>query len=693
MNHKLHHLLRLVAVIAMTTAFSQLSAQVKGLSYTVAPTVNYTWFDNESGINDGVLYGGYLGLGFGEWIELRGVYLRDLSSQTFFDDLGFDDAPDLTPFNDQDVDLQQYGGEMKLNIGRGKLLPFLTLGTGIQRIGIDGNEASETIYASGGLGIVFSVADRFTFTLEGRNTAYNDSPFRTLTTEDGRDVAGIDLEDFSPGDLNNLSLGLALQVYLGGRRPGTMSEIDREYANTFNREFTGASFLIEPTVSRINFDDALPYRDTYLGGAALGLNFGPLVGFRAYYLQAMEDDNLSLDFDDLSVYGADFRFRLTRRGTALSPFLTLGGGYIDPRANYESFEDRIAVSQAFGTGGGGLVLRFSPNFSLTGTYKYLLTSSNDAEDIASPDEIRTSRQWSVGLNLAFGNKADRPNVVYESEADRRVRQERAEMQAKRSAALAEQSRENQKAMEQLRKDYEDRIDGLEDELSEARKQRDTKKVDSLENKLDETQEVVEELREREDEYANNVAEAVMDSMQTDNDARMARDGMRNDRRNGGRNNARFNNDRNAPASAPNAYNYNNNRGYNRNANNGQGQIVLSPSEFQNLVEEIFEGLNGPMGTAPTEYDDYYYEEDRNAPRRRNGSNASSGVTRAEVEELRRTVDELRKQQVRTEEARKEDRAEMQRRADEILDEVRQMRKELDEKAEMSDREKRRRDRN
>ncbi|RMF20545.1 MAG: hypothetical protein D6765_16765, partial [Bacteroidetes bacterium] len=147
-------------------------AQVSGISYTLSPAGEYTWWDNRAGLDDGFLAGGKLGIGFGEYLELRGSYLRSLDLKTDFADFG---APILLDslFTPRDVDLTRWGGELKANFSRGHLLPFLTLGTGIQSIQLDTFAKNEHIYLSVGAGIVLSLGDRYTLTLEARNTAYN----------------------------------------------------------------------------------------------------------------------------------------------------------------------------------------------------------------------------------------------------------------------------------------------------------------------------------------------------------------------------------------------------------------------------------------------------------------------------------------------------------------------------------------
>ena len=105
-------LLSLALLLCGATAFGQ----VKGVSYTIAPSVSYNWFGNESGLEDAFMFGGRVGFGFGEYVELRATYMQTIDLNTDFSGLGFD--VDST-FSGQGVDLSRYGAELKLNVGRG----------------------------------------------------------------------------------------------------------------------------------------------------------------------------------------------------------------------------------------------------------------------------------------------------------------------------------------------------------------------------------------------------------------------------------------------------------------------------------------------------------------------------------------------------------------------------------------------
>jgi hypothetical protein len=60
----------------------------KDISFTLSPFAEYTWWDDQSGLKDGTLLGGKLGFGFGEYLELRAVYLQSTDLKTNFGKYG-----------------------------------------------------------------------------------------------------------------------------------------------------------------------------------------------------------------------------------------------------------------------------------------------------------------------------------------------------------------------------------------------------------------------------------------------------------------------------------------------------------------------------------------------------------------------------------------------------------------------------
>ncbi len=106
-------------------------SQVQDLSYTLSPSVEYVLWGDQAGLKDGLTVGGKLGFGFGQFVELSGTYLQALNLETDFSDFGLPGFSESL-FTARDVDWQRYGGELRLNLSRGVVLPFLTLGSGIQ---------------------------------------------------------------------------------------------------------------------------------------------------------------------------------------------------------------------------------------------------------------------------------------------------------------------------------------------------------------------------------------------------------------------------------------------------------------------------------------------------------------------------------------------------------------------------------
>ena len=166
-----------------------------------------------------------------------------------------------------------------------------------------------------------------TFTVEGKNTLFNfNSAKNLLTAKDKTDLSVTDA-DFSNQLLSNWSIQGALQFYLGGRKPGSLSELDKAYLKKIKGGFRGLRWVLEPSANYIDFSQKSNFRDTYLLGGYFGLDFNQFTGLRVFYLQATEGEQISTRFDKLAMYGAEFRARLND-GNGVTPYLILGGGYL-----------------------------------------------------------------------------------------------------------------------------------------------------------------------------------------------------------------------------------------------------------------------------------------------------------------------------------------------------------------------------
>jgi len=150
------------------------------------------------------------------------------------------------------------------------------------------------------------------------------------------------------------------------------------------------------------------------------------------------------------MYGGDFRFNLNNVSTGLSPYISLGGGYIDADSDYVGVDSlSSAKSQGFASGGGGIVLGLSKNVKLRVGAKALLTSATVVENLQATDQIRSSVQYTLGLNVAFGRKATNPEDL---------------IAMQKQEALEAQQKINDDRAAAIKADYEGRLTTIEAQL-------------------------------------------------------------------------------------------------------------------------------------------------------------------------------------------------------------------------------------
>ena len=653
------------SVAASCVLATAASAQVAGVGYTLAPRAAYLFPSDNSGLENQFAIGADFGFSFGQFIELRANYLQGIGGATELERLGEDLLDNGSLPDSRDVNVRRIGGDVKFNLGKGAFLPYVLVGTGIQRTRItdDLNDVdldidNENIYGNAGIGFVLSAADRYTFFVEGRYLQYRFNAFNALLTDAERvDLRTPDggLVEVNTGNrrTGNYSVETGVAFYLGGRRPGEMTELDEAYARQFGDGFRGVSLEIEPTLSRINFADASPFRDTWLGGAALGFNFGPLVGIRGYYLRAMQDDEINFDFDDLAVYGLDMRFNLNTVRTGIAPFLTLGGGLIDPDGAYSGRLDgdgnaRLDLDgQGFASGGGGIVLGLTRNLKLRGAVKALLTSDQDLlDENVTTDQINTSTQYTIGLDLALGRKADGDQLAEDMRAEAVEEQRQRDLVQRDSllsrqdsifeARLAKQDSvaearlaRSQNVRDSIRLSYEAELAQREEELNEAIAARDRVQIDSMQALVAETESLLDDIEDAEAESRRRDLER----QRAREDAFMAPGAQtpyvqeRYVRDADG--NLRVQREYTEPQSAA--------RG---------GTIRMSVAEFEGLIEEIFESSLplGPEVFAPTQSSRAAQQPlfDPMTGERLQPRNDNSEEVRRENEQLRRELQQLRR---------------------------------------------------
>jgi hypothetical protein len=385
---------------------TNVSAQVKDISFAIAPTAEYVWWNKKSAIENGFMAGGYVGFGFGRNLELLGSYSQSLGLKSTID--GFS-APDniKNAFVSTDVDVRRWGGELKGNIPMAySFQPYVTLGSGIQTI--KANEVGQdAVYFTFGLGAKFNLARRLTlnvqakasrFNLDASNILHKTSEPRTSTYNQWI------TNNVSDKNMFNWSVGAGLQLYLGGRNPNELTELDHSYTN-----LKSFKFVLAPSLGYINFDNDNNFRDAYLAGASLGFDFTEYIGIRGFYYQAMNDEKISSSFDKLSLYGADFSARLNV-SNGVVPYITVGGGYLKAGNGYQG---KVATveneSGIFAKGGVGLAIPLGKHLELFGAANMLYTTNNEnaTNALKSPDKLQTNILYNAGIRIKFAKENEK----------------------------------------------------------------------------------------------------------------------------------------------------------------------------------------------------------------------------------------------------------------------------------------------
>tara|TARA_R110001592_G_scaffold81738_4_gene242514 strand:+ start:423 stop:2753 length:2331 start_codon:yes stop_codon:yes gene_type:complete len=455
-------------------------AQVKDISFTLSPAAEYTWWDNKAGFEDNLFVGGKLGFGFGEFVELRAIYLQSLDLKTSFKDFGivsYDDAL----FNAQDATITRWGGEFKANFGTKGIRPYFTLGAGVQNINPNDAGDFEQVYGSLGLGAKFKLSDRIVFSVEAKNTTYKFNSGMYLLSDDDKNDFLLTDADFKSERLNNWSIQGSLQFYLGGRRPGTLSALDEAYLQKFKGGFKGLQWVIEPSIAYTNFDSSSLFRDTYWLGGFAGLDLNEYIGIRAFYFQATQNENISTDFDKMAMYGGEFRARLND-GNGVTPFLILGGGYLSPDSDYIPMANSdgsfsVLNGGEFATGGLGLNIPLGKHVLISGGARAMITSGENVADISNTDDIQTHVFYNAGIKFTLGSKSTEPSSIYRETVNREV---------------AVQQKASNTRIAELKQEYQSKIQVLENDLKEAYKAKDIDKAVQI---LEEKKQVNQSLEE------------------------------------------------------------------------------------------------------------------------------------------------------------------------------------------------------
>ncbi len=442
-------------------------AQVEDVNVILTPSAGYNWFDAKSTVKDGAMYGFEAGFGFGPIFELRGIYRQSADLNQAFgayqDDVSDFLNDDNFSFASRDVKVTRIGGELKANIGRGDFSPFLFLGTGVQtfkwEVPNEGTYKNQNLYTSLGVGLKINLSQRITFDLSGKAIVYNMDPSSLFYDPAGSSNLNDWIDNQEGTTMVNWAVSAGLSFYLGGTNTQGLSPLERAYMKRFSGGLSGVRFTLAPMGAYVNFNSESGFRDAYLLGGALGVEFSDYVGLQAYYLQSTKGEDPSFDFDEMAMYGLDFVGRLNiPRG--IVPYITIGGGYLNVQEGYQGetvgtppFQYYQAVSSGYYAKGGlGIEVPLASFVSLYGSANLLYTigdEETDVADISSADQLQQHTMYNVGLRFKIGKRAHTEEMTTQA-FERRFSGERIA--------------------------YEQQIDSLKEDLKEAYRENDTEKI-------------------------------------------------------------------------------------------------------------------------------------------------------------------------------------------------------------------------
>ena len=387
-------------------------AQVKDISFAVAPTADYVWFPKKTAVTNGFMAGGYVGFGFGRNLELLGSYKHSIGLKSTLD--GYDAPAAISNvFEAKDVSIYRWGGELKGNIPMAySFQPYVTLGSGVQTI--KANDLSQNqVYFGLGIGSKFNLARRLTLNIEAKATHFSlDSRNILYKPTEANTSAYNSWINNNVEDKSHLawSVGAGLQLYLGGRNPNELTELDQVYTS-----LKGFKVVIEPTLGYLNFSDDSNLRDAYFGGLALGVDFTEYIGVRGYYHRAMKDEKFSAEFDKLSIYGGDFLARLNV-AKGVVPYLQIGVGYMKVGNDYVGkVVSNTNTSGIFAKGGVGLAIPLGKRVELFGVANLMYTTRNEdvSSALSSVHKLQSNVFYNAGVRIKLAKSVEKE--LYEQE--------------------------------------------------------------------------------------------------------------------------------------------------------------------------------------------------------------------------------------------------------------------------------------
>jgi len=403
--HVLLFLRKAGLAILMAGLASTAYAQVAGLNYSFSPTAERVVWSDNSGLSNGFIYGGKVGIGFGQYVELEGSYQfgRDFSTdpQRISQDTNFNTQFSQLP--DRDLSINKFGVNTRLNLTSWAFVPYLNIGAGLMEFRQDDHLNNRSLYYAGGAGIMTTIASRYSLFAEVNRTGYRLNP-GSLYTEDDLSNAAI-----SPGTLNEVlyhswNAKVGLKAYLGGSRYDDPSQKSFVFLDEYNGGLYNTRINITPVYGQIFFNESLGMpNNQQFAGLSAGFEFGPHVALQGFYWKGLSDDDL--EFEGISMYGAEFKSSLLRSN--ITPYLTLGAGYLSLDEDYRTDNLPQIGSQVFGLAGFGADFHVSKRITLDAAARTMMNSLENPEPGKWQQNLEFSPMFTAGVTVKIGSISSR----------------------------------------------------------------------------------------------------------------------------------------------------------------------------------------------------------------------------------------------------------------------------------------------
>ena len=379
-------------------ALAPASVAAQGIRYHLRPAATWTEWDGALGLEHGRFLGGMVGIGFGQYVDLTGFYMRSDNRWTNLSSIPFA-AEEEKPLTDQSVDIVSYGSELSIGLASGSLVPLLMGGGGILRFRPAAGEEIQRIQLKYGLGFRTLLTDELEAEMMLERSRYHLDPLdRVVPVPDGDPAFS---EDPAAGALRR---NLAVRVGLGLRLGGVDYKQGRDLDRTGTRTSSRLSF--EPFGGLQTFDAGLGINHQSIAGFRAGFDLGPFLGLRGFWWRGVNDGFDA--WERVEGYGGEAQFNLSS-DAEVSPHLLAGGGKMVFAPDFGEGGADVPADRKALVLGGGLDARLGPRLLLSATARdYIVPGSGfgdtppDLQDVQDPRQLAHNWQMSVGLKIIVG---------------------------------------------------------------------------------------------------------------------------------------------------------------------------------------------------------------------------------------------------------------------------------------------------